>query len=213
MTPRRLRILFLAGAVLLLSAVALAVGFRYAGHYLNLAHPPGKADVIVVLAGSYPDRVRYAADLFHQGWAPQILVMHPIRPPGYDDLLRLGIKVPQEWEINREVLVALDVPPAAVTVMDREGNGTVGEALLVRDFCQKRRIGRILLVTSRYHSRRAYETFRRVLPKEVSLRTTPTPYDSYRADRWWHKRRNVKNTLTEFAKILVYQLEFLVREY
>ena len=54
----------------------------------------------------------------------------------------------------------LGVPPSAIEVLERGGDSTYAEALTVLDEVLRRRYRAILLVTSKYHTRRAAEIYR-----------------------------------------------------
>ena len=60
----------------------LAVFFRYAGVGIVTSDSPEKADLIIVLMGSGPDRILGAVDLYEQGYAPCIMMVENWQP-GY----------------------------------------------------------------------------------------------------------------------------------
>jgi len=61
---------------------------------------------------------------------------------------------------------------------EREATSTYEEAVIMRDFLKVHPSSQLILVTSKYHSARAYLTFRSALDdREVRIRSCPTPYD------------------------------------
>src|SRR5438034_845224 len=67
------------GVAVTLAAVG-AAALLAAGRVLVVADPlPPRADAIVILAGSVPDRALAAADLYRAGLAPRVLVARPAR--------------------------------------------------------------------------------------------------------------------------------------
>src|SRR4051794_16813824 len=67
---------FTKALVLFVSSLAalIALGAVSARTVLSIEQPPTHADVIVVLGGGFADRAALAAELFHAGWAPRILI-------------------------------------------------------------------------------------------------------------------------------------------
>src|SRR5271165_7191584 len=100
-----LSILLLFGAVLL--------GGRGVGRWLVREDPLSAADVIVVLSGSMPYRAEEAGKIFAKGYAPEVWISLPERPA---ELERLGIRFVGEEEYDREVLIRMGVPNAAVHI-------------------------------------------------------------------------------------------------
>jgi len=86
----------LVGVILL--AIS-AVFFRYAGILIVAEDFPEKADLIIVLMGSGPDRILWAVDLYKEGYAPCILMVENWEP-GYELLESRGVKVPRDADVN-----------------------------------------------------------------------------------------------------------------
>jgi len=79
-------------------------------------------------------------------------------------------------ERTYEALVALGVPGQAIVNLPFSQSGTVFDALAVREYLLKERVGEIMLVTSDYHTRRTLWIFKRVLKDiPVSIGITPAP--------------------------------------
>ena len=72
------RCLLVLCGVLLAMVLASGVGFYFAATWLLQSDPVERADAIIVLAGDMR-RSLHAADLFRQGYAPQVLVSRPAR--------------------------------------------------------------------------------------------------------------------------------------
>lgn len=126
------------------------------------------ADAIVLLGGGiepisgdmvYPDlrdsadRIWHAARLYHAGKAPLI-----ISSAGN---VWGGPERPSKAQAMRMLLEALGVPGHAVVIEDSSRN-TRGNAVFTERIASGRGIGRVLLVTSYWHLRRAEAAFRRV---------------------------------------------------
>ena len=187
-----------------LLALALAVSARLAllgvGWWIDFGEAPAKSDVMVVLAGSFA-RPAYAAELFAQGYAPEVWLSRPRRPSSLVELDKLDVHLPREEEINREILMKRGVPKDRIRFYGGIVNSTADEASeLRRDFPPKGK--KILLVTSRFHARRSRLIFRTILP-EADLRVVSTPYEDFDR-RWWKSKELLQNGIGEIVKVIYF---------
>jgi uncharacterized SAM-binding protein YcdF (DUF218 family) len=193
-------------AVLAALLIAAPLALRAAGRYLVESDPLERADAIVVLTGSYPDRILEAVDLYKAGWAPRIILCREPQNAGFRRLDALGVKVPQLFELNRSVAEQLGVPAQAIAVVDRPAGSTFSEAELVLEYVLARGDHSILLVTSKYHSRRAARIYRHLAAGRVHVITCPARDDDFRADGWWHDRASIRRVVIEYQKLLTFLL-------
>lgn len=192
----------LVGVILL---ALLAVFFRYAGILIVAEDSPEKADLIVVLMGSGPDRILGAVDFYKEGYAPCILMVENWEP-GYELLESRGVKVPREAEIEAMIGTQLGVPQEALIILPGDARSTQEEALIISRYLQDNpEIDKILLVSSKYHSRRSAIIFRWVIG-DTEILSCPTPYDNYNADSWWRTRQDAKSVVMEYAKLANFYL-------
>src|SRR3989442_6717054 len=106
--------------VALALAAAAAVTVLAAGRLLVVADPlPRHADAIVILAGSAPDRVLEAADLYHAGLAPRVVVTRERLRRGDAALRARGVHFPEDDELMLLALRRLGVPEAAAARLRR----------------------------------------------------------------------------------------------
>src|SRR5438552_1039354 len=107
------------GIAVVLAALA-AVALLGAGRVLVVADPlPPRADAIVILAGSVPDRTLEAADLYRAGLAPRVVVTRERLPRGQAALRARGVRLPEGDELTVTALHGLGVPPAAIVILAR----------------------------------------------------------------------------------------------
>ena len=74
-------------------------------------------------------------------------------------------------------------------------------------------MGRIIVVTTGFHTSRARFVFDRVLrgrPTEVLVR--PSRSSGFDPDTWWHVRSNRRNGLFELEKYVYYRVMYLLRQ-
>lgn len=184
-------------------SIACAVGIGSAAVVLALASSwllasdsPARADVIVVLAGDVR-RARYAADLYREGHAAEVLISRPERERWERMLDDMGISFPLAEELNAEVLRRAGVPGQSIRFFGEHSLSTFDEAQALR----KRYDGgtpTLLVVTSPYHVRRAKLVLARVLPS-ARLLVVATPYEDFPL-RWWTSQEAARAVLLETAK-------------
>jgi len=191
-------------AVLAMAAVAVLLG---AGRLLVVADPlPPRADAIVILAGSVPDRALEAADLYRAGIAPQVVITRERVPRGETALRARGVRLPQTDELARLTLHGLGVPDDRVVLLRRRGTSTDTEARTIGRWACRHRVRRLVVVTWRAHTRRARLILGRALGPGVELVVRPTRYDPFSPTRWWRVRRDAKMVLSEYQKLVHYWL-------
>jgi uncharacterized SAM-binding protein YcdF (DUF218 family) len=174
------------------------------GEYLVTESPLEKADAIVVLSGSIPDRILEAVDLYKGGYASLIILTKSEKPPAYDELLRLGVKIPEGHEINKGVAMKLGIPGSAVITVDKRVNSTYAEVKALNEFLKEHNIDSIILVTSKFHTTRATKLFKFVSGKDIKIVTRPSRYDTFNPESWWKERRDLKQVIYEYQKLAYY---------
>lgn len=183
---------FYLGSPYLLSAV---------GRYLITQHPLGKADMILVLAGQAYLRVPEAARVYHDGFAPRILLSNEIRPRGWEELRRLGIRFPESQEIGLAILEALRIPRDAILALEERPNSTWAEMQAVARFLKGQPVRTMIIVTSKSHTTRAYKIYSAGLGSSVRVIMHPVPNDPFDPTRWWRDRRDAKDVLHEYQAL------------
>ena len=194
------------GVAVVLAAL-VAVALLGAARVLVVADPlPPRADAIVILAGSVPDRTLEAADLYRAGLAPRVVVTRERLPRGQAAMRARGVRLPEGYELTVTALRELGVPPGAIVVLGRRGVSTESEARTIARWACARRLRGIIVVTSRAHSRRARLILRQALGAGIALAMRPSRYDAFAPARWWHVRRDAKIILSEYEKLANYLL-------
>src|SRR5437867_9802726 len=194
------------GIAVVLAALA-AVALLGAGRVLVVADPlPPRADAIVILAGSVPDRTLEATDLYRAGLAPRVVVTRERLPRGQAALRARGVRLPEGDELTVRALHELGVPPGAIVVLRRRVASTESEARTIARWACAHRLRRFIVVTSRAHSRRARLILRQALGAGIALAMRPSRYDAFAPARWWHVRRDAKLILSEYEKLANYWL-------
>jgi uncharacterized SAM-binding protein YcdF (DUF218 family) len=200
------RALAVGGATVAALAVAAALLAPAAGRFLVLGDEPEQADAIVVLAGSYPDRVLEAVELYRRGLAPRVMLCREVENAGFRRAAELGVKIPRPTDVNRSVAEQLGVPSSAVEVLDRFNDSTYAEATTVVEEARRRGYRTILLVTSKYHSRRAAAIFRYLAAGNPRVLVRPARDDDFQSERWWRDRISTRRLIIEYQKLINFHL-------
>jgi uncharacterized SAM-binding protein YcdF (DUF218 family) len=179
------RLLFLLMLAMLIGLVYLVRYplLRFAGGWWEVGDQPERADAIIVLGDDNfaGDRAAEAAGLFHEGMAPLVVAS--------GRLLRSYAGIA---ELIARDLETRGVPTSAIVQFPQRAANTREEALALRDLAKNRGWGRVLVVTSNYHTRRARYIFRKVFPPQVTVLVVAARDSDYDPDRWWQTRQGRK---------------------
>ncbi len=92
--------------------------------------------------------------------------------------------------------------------LEKLSRNTLENALQARQFITSRKVGSIMLITSRYHMKRAVLIFENVLPKNVAI--YPCPVDSRNLkENWWSHGGSFRLLMGEFYKYCLFRAFFL----
>ena len=197
-----LRLAALAAVLLIIAAVAAP----RLGAWLVVEDPLQKADAIFVLGGTLFERPLEAVDLYHEGWAPRLLLMRQIADDGEAELRRRGVVYQREIDVQVDVLTQLGVPRPAIEILD-EQDSTKDEADALRAVVIANRWPRVIVVTSKQHTRRARLVMnRRVADTGTQVILRGSRYDTTDVDAWWQRRGTLRFTLFETQRLIAYWL-------
>ena len=179
-------------------------------NYLVVSDPLEKADVIAVLSGAATTRCPKVATLFHDGWAPRIIMTKGYPPAEFEALARYGIHALEFHEQCLAILRFLQVPTSAVEVLDGYNQSTVDEVEKMQRYLQEHGVKRLLLVTSNIHTRRSRLLFRRRLQGtgiEIAVQAADPDF-LFDPQAWWTRRLDSKMLLDEYQKLLFYSVRY-----
>jgi uncharacterized SAM-binding protein YcdF (DUF218 family) len=184
----RRRVAVAVAILVLLAGFAIA----RAGTALTVADPLQKADALVVIGGRVPFRAIRTAALFKDGVAPEVWLTMGYRNAAEVEMERLGVRPTLEHVYSQQVLERLGVPTAAIHVIPVRNNNTATEMRTIASYARQRKVARVVLVTSDYHSRRVRTLWRKLVgtsPEAIVQYTDAEPFDERRwfadaADGW-----------------------------
>jgi len=201
----------LAAVALLLLLVILAFAFRsqiltgIAG-YLVIDDKLQPADVIFLLNGDFNTRPFKAAELYKQGLAPVIVIARAENTPVVD----LGL-LPNETDISVGVMEKLGVPAGKIIVLPipQGVTSTFDEAETLKQYIEGHQIQRIILVTSAFHTRRAWWIFNKTLSGlPVKLEMAAVPYADFNQTNWWKNETGLITLCNEYVKLVYYNFKY-----
>ena len=192
MPPPKRRILrwAVAATILLLVLFTYQVWLRALGGFLVSADAPFHAGMIVELGGDdHGNRILTAAHLVHAGYAPKVLVSGPAYYGRHESDLAI------------EFATAHGYPAESFIPFPIRGTSTVEEAREVVPELDRLRVGRFIIVTSNYHTRRAANIYARLVPRD-RFRVVAAPDWIFRPEDWWRSREGRKQCFWEWSKTL-----------
>lgn len=151
-----------------------------------------KADAIVVLTGG-KGRVEEGVRLFRARRAEFLIFVGVDPSVRKSDLYR-----PTPGD-----------PPAYNVILEKSSRNTLENSIYGRDVIVRSGVHSVLLITSRYHLKRASILFRNSLPKDITI--IPYPVDSVNLkESWWNHGGSFQLLFREFYKYCMFRMFFLV---
>jgi hypothetical protein len=204
---RKLVLWLLPFVLLLALGYAFRVNiFRAIGSFLVVSDRLEHADLILLLNGDIARRPEHAAKLFHQGWAPVVMIARsedsiPVKAGVYPNVTDTSIAALRKFEVPATAIVQLQ-PPGGVA-------HTFDEAKALLEYLHEHPARKVIIVTSDLHSRRARFIFRRVLAGTQSqIMLAPVSDLKYGASNWWRSEDGVIGCQNEYIKLFYYHLRY-----
>lgn len=186
---KRILIAFVAFLMLMAAAYIQKVPHILLGYYLSPSDVLTKADAIVVVSGD-SDRMKHAIDLYKQDLAPKLILSGAAREGFTSNALIMQIEASRAGVPNKAVL------------MEEKAYNTYENAVYTKEIVLAQSMKNIILVSSPYHQRRVYETFRSAFKDTgVRLQNSPSPYAKWKPNNWWYSERELHLTQEEILKV------------
>src|SRR5690606_9751524 len=143
-------------------------------------------------------RTRHAIELYAAGLAPVVVFSG-------GTMASTGIEC-TSTALSVEAAVDLGLPVQAV-VLAPEAQSTLDEAANLRALAEAEGWSTLLVVTDRFHTRRARQTLAAYLP-HISIRAA-APHDPlYQPARWWANERSLVFAVNELLKLAFYWINY-----
>ena len=174
--------------IIMLAIAAMFIDFTY--KTFSYRQSSVKADAIVVLAGG-KGRVDEGVRLYRERRAAYLFLI------GVDPSVRKSDLYRQRPG---------DPSPEGV-ILERASRNTLENAILGREVILRRQVGSVLLITSRYHMKRAAILFRNALPRDLAIYPYPVDSRNLKED-WWSHGGSFYLLFTEFYKYCMFRTFF-----
>jgi uncharacterized SAM-binding protein YcdF (DUF218 family) len=187
------------------------------GRLLVEHQPLGRADAAVVLSTGveYYPRLMEAAALVRDGRVRLVVVNGNRKTDSLRRLEAMGYQPAAPWNENTlRVLSLLGVPrERVVSVSAEDAFDTISEARAVAPALLAQGLRRLILVTSKYHTRRAAHIWRNRVSGNFSIRTAAAREDPFQPDGWWHSGRQIRWLFAEYGGWLFYFLSWAAEQF
>lgn len=175
---------------------------------LFIEKPLEKADAIFVLGGSsvYIERTQKAAELYKKGVADKIFLTDDGERGGWSKIEKRN---PPFAELAKNELVKNGIPADKIEILQPQVTGTIYEARVLNDLVVSRKLESVLLVTSAYHTRRAFWICDKILRENGSqinlgVESAATGIETPPPQMWWLKLNGWNFVAGEYVKSLAY---------
>jgi uncharacterized SAM-binding protein YcdF (DUF218 family) len=178
------------------------------GGFLVYDEEPVFSDAIVVLATGveYYPRLIEAAGLYNKGLAGIIIINGNRKTDVLRDLEAKGFKSCCPWYEDSIRILALNgvSREKVVSISAEDAYETTTEAQIVGENILRMGYKSIILVTSKYHTRRASYIWTRMYREKLNVCTVSAKTDPYDPGGWWRDGRQVRWLMAEYGAWIYY---------
>lgn len=180
------------------------------GRFMASEDPLQPADAIVVLGGTRAERPLEAADLYLEKYAPIVVLSQGnLEDHALNEARRRGARITTDFELQKRMLIDVGVPDEAVITTPSTHDNTAEEARSMAALSSQKGWRRLIVVSSKYHLRRAALAFHRAFRGTgIDVRMRGSRYDRSTPARWWSRRGDVRWLASEVPKLIAYACGF-----
>ncbi len=166
------------------------------------------SDVVVVLntGPEYFPRLIEAADIYRKGLTDQVVINGNRKSDVLRRLEEKGFKRCCPWyEDSLRILSMFGVPRKKIISLSVEdAYDTTTEAAAVGKELIRRGFKRIIITTSKYHTRRAHFIWTKMFGDKLSLYTVAAKKDPFNPRGWWKEGRQIRWVMAEYGAWIFY---------
>lgn len=149
-------------------------------------------EYLIVLSGDSGERTRYGVELYHKQLAETLILTGGTL-----------FRKPASFYM-KEYALELGVPSSAI-IEESRANSTYENAIYSKELTKDSHPTLITIVTSSYHTRRSYLTFKKVFGPDVTVQVKAS--DERRYKNWWHDHEKTQVVLYEWIKMIIYRIK------
>jgi len=188
------------GSLIVFLIFLMLLAFLNVGRWLDKEDPLQKAAAIAVLSGRMPDRALEAARLYNQGYARQVWLSYSVEPGA--TLQKYSVAYIGEETYDRQILIHQGVPESAIHVLDPAIVNTADEMRTFGQALLKEKDRRLIIVTSKVHTRRAAALWKRLASKDGEAIVRGVSDDPFDSMHWWRNTQDALDVVREVLGLL-----------
>lgn len=174
------------------------------GNYLIVENDLQDAEVMFVLSGDPGDRGNEAARIWKAGYCPKIVCLGG----EVSGCLKAWGEEVITCTITQKVLLSQGVDSSAVELLC-EGSSTYEEYLAIREYCRVNGFKKIMVLSSKFHTRRIDRVFRWPLITDgVKMVLRGAPSSQFKESEWWKSEPGLLFVNNEYVKSFYYMLKY-----
>ena len=200
--PLRSRRWLYAGASLGLVLLLGGGAFLRVGSWLVVRDEPAASAAIVVLSGEVPFRAMEGADLYNQGWAPEVWLTQDRDPRKEAAVAPLGVELFVDADASRRILEAMGVPTDVIDVIPGAVRNTADEVREISKKLSQTGGERVIIVSSKFHTRRVRTLWRRLVENDSGVIIRPATRDPFDGARWWRRSNDIASVAKELLGLV-----------
>ncbi len=194
---------------MIIIAITLIILFRFSilrgvGYFLIREDSPVKVDAAFILSGDSPERSQKASELHKLGYFDQV---YALGSQVNEVLEAVGIYM-TDAELTQQILLDYGVDSSAIRLLPR-GTSTYEESEEILGYAQTQGFDRIMVISSKFHTRRIKNIFNRKFQKAgIETFVIGSDPDDYDVDRWWDNEKSFIFVNNEYLKTVYYWLKY-----
>ena len=207
-TIRRFLLILIPLFILLLIVIFSGTILRTMGRLIVVDEKPPYSDAVVVLntGVEYYPRLIQAADIYQHGLVHNVVINGDRKTDTLRDLELKGFNACCPWYSDSvSILTMFGVPEDKIIWISAEdAYDTVSEADTVGKEMIRRNFTKVIITTSKYHTRRAKFIWKKMYENQLTVFMVSAKTDPYDPDNWWKDGRQIRWVLAEYGAWIYY---------
>ena len=178
------------------------------GSLLLVDETPMPSDAVVILTTGteYYPRLIQAADIYRRKLVPKVIFNGNRKTDTLRDLEAKGFTRSCPWYSDSvRILTLLGVQQEDIVwISVEDAYDTVSEAAAVGHELLDFKFSKIIITTSKSHTRRARFIWKKMFAKQLTVRMVAAKSDPYDPKSWWQDGRQIRWVLAEYGAWIYY---------
>jgi uncharacterized SAM-binding protein YcdF (DUF218 family) len=205
---RRFVLVLVPVFILLLIVIFSGAILRTMGRLIVVDENPPHADAVVVLNTGieYHPRLIQAAEIYRRQLVDKVVINGNRKTDTLRELEAGGFKACCPWYADSvSILKMFGVPENKIMwISIEDAYDTVSEAEAVGKELIQRELTKVVIATSKYHTRRAKYIWQKMYKNQLTIFMVSAKTDPYDPDNWWKDGRQIRWLLAEYGAWIFY---------